>query len=298
MNTMLIIPGPASKELGNQIAKNLKLRSYPVDYRLFPDGESYIKIYPELKGETAVIVQTTAPDPDRKLMQLFMMTKTAKDFGADRVISLVPYLAYSRQDKRFQKGEALTLDVTLAILEKTGVSDLIVFDIHNEKSLRLIEKDHKVKVHNLSAIPILANYLMNKEYENAFSLSPDKGAIHLAQKADSVLKGGHGFFEKLRDKKTGDIEMVVKDLDVEGKKAIVFDDIISSGGTMAKAVQGLKKQGAVRVAASCSHALFMNGAEDKLIKSGVNLILTTDTVVNPFTQVSISGAVAEYLKSI
>lgn len=295
---MLIIPGPASIELGNKIANLLEYKSYPVEHRLFPDGESYIKIHPELKDETAVIVQTTASDPDRRLMQLFMMTKTAKDYGANRIISLVPYLAYTRQDKRFQKGETLSLDVTLALLEKTGISDLIVFDIHNEKSLRLIEKDHKIKVHNLSAIPILANYLKKNNYENAYSLSPDKGAIHLAKKADSVLNGGHGYFEKQRDKKTGEIEMAVKDLDVEGKKAIVFDDIISSGGTMAKAVQGLKNQGASKVAAACSHALFMKGAEEKLIKAGVDLILTTDTTVNPYTQISISETVAEYLKKL
>jgi ribose-phosphate pyrophosphokinase len=295
---MIIIPGPASLDLGSKIAEKLEVKSYPVDHRIFPDGESYIKISPNVENEIVSIIQTTAPEPDRKLIQLLIMSKTIKDFGANRIILVVPYLAYSRQDKRFLKGEALTLDVILALFEKVGVSDLVVVDIHNERSLQEVAVNNKISVHNLSAVPAMAEYLKTNGYKGAYSLSPDKGAVHLAQESDLILKGGYGFFEKSRDRRTGDIEMKVKGLNVSGKKAVVLDDIISSGGTMAKAVKGLIEQGAVKIAAASSHALFIGDAIKKLNKAGADMILSTDTVMNPYSKVSIAHLVAEYLGSI
>jgi ribose-phosphate pyrophosphokinase len=295
---MIVIPGPASIELGKKIAEYLGVDSFPVNHRLFPDGESYIRIEPNIKEKTVVIVQTTAPDPDRKLVQLLIIASTARDYGAKRVIAVIPYLGYSRQDKRFLKGEVLTLDVILSLLEKTGVSDLIVVDIHNEESIREIEKNHSIKVHNLSAIPTLANYLKESDYFGAYSLSPDKGAVHLAEKASKVLEGGYSFFEKKRDRRTGEIEMLVTDLNIKGKKAIVIDDIISSGGTMAKAIRGLKEQGALQVAAVCSHALFMSGAEERLSKAGADLIVTSDTVENQYSKISVARTIKEHLERL
>jgi ribose-phosphate pyrophosphokinase len=114
--------------------------------------------------------------------------------------------------------------------------------------------------------------------------------------AGRVLGGRHGFFEKVRDRRTGEIEMKVKDLDVEGVNAVVFDDIISSGGTTARAVEGLKRQGALRVAAACAHALFMEGAEERIRAAGADLIVAADTVDTPFGRVSVAGIVAERLR--
>jgi ribose-phosphate pyrophosphokinase len=295
---MIVIPGPASTELGEKISEYLGVDSFPVNYRLFPDGESYIRIEPNIKEKTVVIVQTTAPNGDRKLVQLLMIASTARDYGAKRVIAVVPYLGYSRQDKRFLKGEALTLDVILSLLEKTGVSDLLVVDIHNEESIREIEKNHSIKVHNLSAVPTLAMYLKESDYMGAYSLSPDKGAVHLAEKASKVLEGGYSFFEKKRDRRTGEIEMLVTDLNIEGKKAVVIDDIISSGGTMAKAIKGLKEQGALQVAAVCSHALFMPGAEERLLKAGADIVVTSDTVENQYSKISVAKIIKEHLEKI
>ncbi|HEX9913310.1 MAG TPA: ribose-phosphate pyrophosphokinase-like domain-containing protein, partial [Candidatus Bathyarchaeia archaeon] len=121
---MIVIPGPASAELGRRVAELLGLKAHTVDHRLFPDGESYLRLTADVKGETVVLVQTTAPDPDRKLVQLLIMARTARDFGAKRIVACVPYLAYMRQDKRFLDGEALSFDVVLGLLEDSGVDDL------------------------------------------------------------------------------------------------------------------------------------------------------------------------------
>ena len=295
---MIVLPGPASQNLGNQIASMIDVESKPVENRVFPDGESYIKITPDVKGQDVVIVQTTVPQTDTKLFQLLMMAKTAKDYQARRVIAVTPYLAYARQDKRFLKGESLTFDLVLSLLDDVGVDDLIVVDLHSEVSLKNIEGNHNLKVHTLSAIPVLAQYLKENGYDGAFSLSPDLGAVERTRLAQPILNGGFGYFEKIRDRKTGDIEMRVKDLDVKGKNAVVFDDIISSGGTMALAVKSLKVQGADTVAAACTHALFMPGAIEKLEDAGSDLILATDTVDTKYETVSVAGMIADYLKTI
>jgi ribose-phosphate pyrophosphokinase len=295
---MIIVPGPASEKLGSMVAELLGLEAHPVDHRLFPDGESYIRLTADVKGETVVLVQTTAPDPDRKLMQLLVMARTAKDFGASRIVACVPYLAYMRQDKRFLAAEALSFDVVLGLLEDSGVDDLLVVDLHSEESLRMIQPRHRIRVHTLSAIPVIAQYLKEHGYEGAYSLSPDVGRKDIVEAASRVMGGGFAFFEKLRDRRTGETVMKVKDVDVKGRKAVVFDDIISSGGTMAKAIQGLKAQGAAGVAAACTHALFMDGAEERLREAGADIILATDTVESAYSVVSVAELLAEQLRSL
>jgi len=249
-------------------------------------------------GETVVIVQTTAPNPDTRLMQLLLMARTAKDFGAEKVVAVVPYLAYARQDKRFTDLESLSLDVIFGMLECAGVTDLVTVNIHNETSTRGVEKGHKVRFHNISAVPLLAEYLKKEGFGGAYSLSPDKGAIYIAEAASKVLGGGYNYFEKTRDRRTGEITMAVKDLNMGGRKAVVFDDMISSGGTMAKAVEALTVQGAERVAAACTHVLYMPGAEEKIRKAGADPIIATNTIETPFSRVSVAGIIADKLMEI
>ena len=295
---MIIIPGPASTELGKKIARELGLEPEPFGYRLFPDGESYIKLNSSVAGETVVLVQTTAPNPDTRLMQLLVMARTARDFGARHIIACVPYLAYMRQDKRFLDGEALSFDIVLGLLEDSGVDDLLVVDLHSEESLRKLQPNHRVKVHTLSAIPVIAKYLKENGFDGAYSLSPDEGRRDIVSAASEVMGGGFAFFEKNRDLRTGETTMFVKDVEVRGRKAVVFDDIISSGGTMAKAVKALKTQGAEKVAAACTHALFMGGAVEKIRDAGADIIVASDSVETPFSKVSVAGAVAELLRSL
>jgi len=287
---MIVVPGPASKELGALVASALGVEPHPVDHRLFPDGESYIRLTTSVRGEAVVVIQTTAPEPDRKLMQLLMACSTARELGAERLVCVAPYLAYSRQDKRFLEGEAQSLEVVMGLLEGVGVDDLVVVDIHSEESLKAIERRHNINVHNLSAMPLLAGELKQRDFEGAYSLSPDKGAIHLARAAAEVLGGESGFFEKSRDRRTGEIKMKAGDLDIAGGRAVVFDDIISSGGTTARAVEALKAKGAERVAVACTHALFVEGARERIEKAGAELIVATDTVGNGASDITVSVA--------
>jgi ribose-phosphate pyrophosphokinase len=294
---MIIIPGPASPKLGAALSDQLGLDPKPVEYRLFPDGESYIRLTVDVDDKNAVLVQTTAPDPDRKLMQLLITSKTIKDLGARRLLTIVPYLAYMRQDKRFLNGEALSFDVVIGLLESVGVDELVVVDLHSVESLKNIQPNHKINVHTLSAIPAIARYLKEHGYDGAYSLSPDEGRKEAVSKASEIMNGGFGFFEKIRDRHSGETTMKVKDFEVEGRKAVVFDDIISSGGTMAKAIENLKLQGATKVAAACTHALLMPGAEKRLNAAGADLIVATDTIETNYSKVTVAGLLADYLRT-
>jgi ribose-phosphate pyrophosphokinase len=295
---MIIIPGPASVVLGEAIAKELGFEATLLNHRLFPDGETYIRFPEPIQGKTVVLVQTTAPNPDRKLMQLLFMARTAKDMGAAKIVVVIPYLAYARQDKRFLEGEALSFDIILDLLESTGVNDTVLIDIHNEKAIDDLIKRHEMRIHNLTAIYYLAEYMKDNSYEGAYSLSPDLGRSELVKKVSKVMGGGFAFFMKVRDKYTGKTTMKVKNLDLDGKDVVIFDDIISSGGTMARAIQGLKDQGAGKVAAICTHALPVPGANEKLKNAGADKIVATDTVESIYETVSVAKLVADFLKTL
>jgi len=295
---MIISPGPASFVLGEAIAKELGLEPQLLSHRLFPDGETYIRFPESVKGEVVVLVQTTAPNPDRKLIQLLFMARTAKDLGASKIVAVIPYLAYARQDKRFLDGEALSFDIVLGLLESAGVNDTVLIDVHNETVLKVLREDHEMRVHNLTAIFHLAEYLKENSYRGAYSLSPDLGRSELVEKVSKVMGGGFSFFMKVRDRYTGKTTMKVKNLDLEGKDVVIFDDIISSGGTMARAIQGLKEQGAGKVAAVCTHALPVPGANEKLKNAGADLIVATDSVESIYETVSVAKLVADFLKTL
>jgi ribose-phosphate pyrophosphokinase len=297
---MIVIPGPAQERLGGKIAENLNTSSYPVDYRIFPDGESYIRFNVDDALEECTLVQTTAPEPDRKLMQLLMMVITAKEMGFNRIVACVPYLCYSRQDQRFRDGEVLSLDVVLSLLASAGADDLIVVDIHNKgNTLKLAEKySNSMKVHCLNAIPAIAEHLKEKGYDGAYSISPDIGRKNIVKRASEILGGEFGYFEKTRDRKTGEIVMEIKNLEISGGKAVVFDDIISSGGTMSKAIKGLRDLGARKVAAACTHALFMEGAERRLMDAGANDIVASDSIQTKYSDVTIAEIVASYIEQL
>jgi ribose-phosphate pyrophosphokinase len=225
---MKVIPGPASLELGARIAERLDVESHPAQHRSFPDGESYIRITTPLQGETAVIVQSTFPYPDRSMLQLYLMADAAGDAGANEIVCIVPYLAYARQDKRFLEGEALSLKTITKLLGASGADRLIVIDVHEEKALGKFCDDAGVELTNLTAMPDMAEYLRVNGFEGAHSLSPDEGAVDLAKTAGDVLGGEVSFFTKERDLHTGELEMAVRDLDVRGRSAVVFDDALTA----------------------------------------------------------------------
>ncbi len=288
---MIVIPGPASRELGQKVAKLTNSRIVTAVSKTFPDGESKIRLEGSVEGEEVVIVQSTGPPQDTHLMQLFLMVDTAKDLGAEKVVAVVPYLAYARQDKRFLSGEAISIETVIKLLEAAGTDRFLTMNTHEASVL----KKFTVPAENLSAMGLLAEHFSAEGFDGAFSLAPDEGAVELAQEAENVLKGGCGWLKKERDLYTGEISVEAKKFAISGQDVIIFDDIISTGGTVADAVGIVKKQGARRVYAACAHPLLIDEARNRILTSGAEGIVGTDSVSSPVSVVSVAPVIAEAL---
>ncbi|RLE89504.1 MAG: ribose-phosphate diphosphokinase [Thermoprotei archaeon] len=294
---MIIVGGPASNNIDLEIARIMNIPQITLEYKTFPDGESYIR-YPvekvKLSKETVVIVQSLYPPQDKHFLELLLAISTAKDLGAEEVVAVVPYLAYARQDKRFRAGEAISVNVILKSIEFAGADRFITIDIHKEESLKVLSIPYK----NLTAMKELAKYLAERNYENPVILAPDRGAISLAKDIANILNTEYDYIIKVRDKITGEVRAEAKTLDIKDKTVIIVDDIISTGGTMALAARCSLASGAKTVVAVCTHALLVGNALDRLRESGVSDIIATNSVPSPVSKVSVASVVAEYLQSI
>lgn len=289
---VIVIPGPASAELGKQIAMQLNAKTVPVEFKHFPDGESYIRFDGSVEKEDVVIVQTTGPPQNENLIQLLLMTDNAKDMHAKSITAVVPYFAYSRQDSRFRPGEALSIKTIVTLLKTCGVSRIISVNTHNPTLLKTLP----IPVEDLSAIGLLAQYFKKQGFKNAFSLSMGKKGLDTAIEASKVLEGKYDYVPTQRDRITGNVTIEKKLLPIKNKDVIIFDDIISSGGTMMKAVAWVKEQEAKRVYAACVHPLLIEGVKERILKSGADGVVGTDTVSSAVSVISVAPLIVQALK--
>jgi len=290
---MKVILGPASTALGEKIAELAGLEKVPVAHRTFPDGESYVRLEDNVQNEQVAIVQTTSTAQDTRLMQLAFMADAAKRNGASKVTAVVPYLAYARQDKVFLQGEGISIETIARMLQAAGVDALVTVNIHAENAL----SKFPFPAETLSAIPLLAEYFVQKGYKKAFALAPDKGAMYIAEQAQAVLGGEAGHLDKQRDRHTGQTTQTAKHLNVKGKTVIIFDDIISTGGTIVGAAKILKEQGAARIFTACVHPILVGDAEKRILDTGVEEIVGTDSVPSHVSKVSLAPLIAKALKA-
>jgi ribose-phosphate pyrophosphokinase len=290
---MKVVVGPASQELGEKIVQLTGYEKVNVASRIFPDGESYVRLEGNVEGEHLFIVQTTCAPQDTRLMQLAFMAAAAKRNKAQKVTAVIPYLAYARQDKIFLQGENISIETIAKMLGAAGIDELITVNIHEANALKLFPFPAKT----ISAIPLLAQYFIDKGVKNAFALSPDKGAMYIADQAKQVLGGESGFMEKARDRYTGQTTQTASHLDVKGKSVIIFDDIISTGGTIVGAAKILKEQGAEHVYAACVHGLLIGDAEKRILDAGVEEIVATDSIPSKNSKVSLAPLLSQELKA-
>jgi ribose-phosphate pyrophosphokinase len=287
---MKIILGPASKHLGEKIAGILGAQKVNVAFKIFPDGESYVRLEGDMRDEVA-IVQTTSPPQDSRLMQLALMADAAKRSGAKKITAVVPYLAYARQDRAFLQGEAVSIETIASMLKVAGVDALVTVNVHQQMVLDRLPFPAK----SVSAIPLLAEYFKNRRFSDFFVIAPDKGAVHIAEEAGRVLGTGYGYLDKQRDRYTGQVSMEKKTFNVKGKTVIIFDDIISTGGTIVAAAKILKDQGAEKVYTACVHPLLVGDAEKRILDAGVEEVIGTDSIPSRVSKVSLASLIAREL---
>jgi ribose-phosphate pyrophosphokinase len=291
---MKIISGPASKTLAEAVSAQTGFSNVPVVSKVFPDGESYVRLEDNVQGENVAIVQTTCPPmQDGKLFQLAFLADSAKRAGADKVTAVVPYLAYARQDKMFLSGEGISVETIARMLKASGIDEVLTVNVHSEPTLTKFPFPAKT----LSAIPLIADYFIKKGFKGAFALSPDKGAMYIAKQAQAVLGGDVGHLNKTRDRYTGQTVQTAEGLNVKGQNVIILDDIISTGGTIVGAAKILREQGAKHVFCGCVHGLLIGDAEKRILDAGVEEIVGTDSVPGNVSKVSLATLISQELKA-
>lgn len=291
---MKVVGGLSSPDLARRISELLNAPLVNVRVKRFPDGEFYFKFEENISGEHLIIVQTLEPPQDIRAMELFLVLHTARDLGAETIRVFIPYLAYSRQDRRYLEGECLSSAAMAEIIEELGADALYTIDVHNERVLRM----YKIPVYNLTASGELARYFAGKGLRDPVIIAPDDEdmAKRRVQYAAKVLNADWDALEKKRDRHTGEIITFSKELDVRNRDVIVIDDIVSTGRTAANAAKILKDQGAKRVFVGVSHLLLMGDAEKIIMESGVEEIAGTDSVTNRYAKVSVAPIFVRALK--
>ncbi|MCS7131714.1 MAG: ribose-phosphate diphosphokinase [Hadesarchaea archaeon] len=288
---MLVISGSASRKLASRVAKALSCPLVEPERSTFPDGESYLRIDREVKGEHAVIVQSTCRPVNDNYIELFLLLDAAKDLGAKRVTAVVPYLGYARQDKRFKPGEAVSVRTMCKLIERAGADDLLTVDIHEEE----IMTNFAIPAYNLTAMPLLGRHLSKLELRDPVVLAPDQGALRHARRAAAEFMADHDYLEKTRLTSTK-VKVGPKRLDVARRDVVIVDDIISTGGTVIEAIRILKRQGARRIYAACTHPVLVGDAMRRILAAGAKAIIATDTIEHKTSVVSVAPVIAEAIR--
>ncbi|HET6591198.1 MAG TPA: ribose-phosphate diphosphokinase [Candidatus Nitrosocosmicus sp.] len=292
----MVLPGPSSTQLGRSIASCLNVELVNVELRTFSDGESKIRINADLSEKKCIIVQSTFPPVDSNYLQTLMMVSYCKSSGAAEVIPVIPYMGYARQDRSFLDGEVVTMSLIAKLFDCFGIKDLVTIDIHSLKALSYFQSN----IVNLTSIPLLARYALNNlELKNAVVVSPDQGGSDRVKLFADIIKSPSLCMRKVRDRNTGQITIYDDlDLDVAGSDIIILDDMISSGGTIMKAIEILKKNKSGRIIVMCVHALSDESALDKLRKTGIFDLISTNSIPRSCSKIDLSDEISEKLSTI
>jgi len=283
-----VIGGGASKDLAKRLARKLKAVYIKTETKIFPDGESKVTLQKIPKKSVILVVQSTYPPVDTNLLQTLSIISQVRKISS-RTFAIIPYMGYARQDKQFLSGEVITMSVVAKMLQSVGAKKVIVVDIHSNTALN----HFNIPTENVSAVPELAKYFKKLNLKNPLVVSPDMGGYSRSKKFASLLKTDFIVLKKHRDRKTGRVSIQTAKVDVQGKDLILVDDIISTGDSIIKAAQFLKKQKCKRVFVACTHGLLVEGAEKKIRKAGVSRIISTNTIPGNTSKVDVSGILAK-----
>ncbi len=285
---MRIVAGSASKHVARSVAGALGARLVEVQVSRFPDDECYVRVMEDLDGEDVALIQTTYPD--RNLVEALLLQDAIREFNVRRLITVVPYMAYARQDKKFNPGEAVSARAMARAISLHS-DGLVLVDIHDEKTT----EHFTVPALNVSAMPQIGQYLA-KSARVDLVVSPDDGAMGKARSVAEVLGCRWSWLEKKRiDGST--VEIAPKDVDARGRTIAIVDDIIATGGTILTATRQLRLQGARGVIAACTHGLFTAGALPKL-REACDYVLSSDTIENETSIVSAGPEVARGIREL
>lgn len=307
-----LFSGTANRPLTEQVAQQLNLQLSEIEIVRFENSEVRVRVVDDVKNATCVIIQPFANPTDTNLVEFFLCCDALRREEARRVIGVIPYFGYARQNIQHRPGECVSVNALIRIMESIGFHKIYTVDIHDEGTSGVFSIPFK----NLSAFPSLAQSI--KEYlqdmdpnpDNYAVATPDQGGIERARQFGHAFFGHHGFHLAVVEKKR-DMDHIHKskalDLygDVQGRTVIIVDDIATSAGTLIHSAELCKSHGATRVLSAVTHHDFSASAPEKIMNSAIEVMFTTNSIFlkeemkfEKLREISVANLIADELREL
>jgi ribose-phosphate pyrophosphokinase len=268
-----LFTGNANRPLAEEIAQYLHLPLGDADVSRFSDGEIFIQINENVRGADVFVIQPTCPPVNDTLMELLIMIDALKRASAHRITAVLPYYGYARQDRKVQPRVPISAKLVADLLEAAGVDRVLALDLHAGQ----IQGFFTVPVDHLFAAPVIIDYLGKKDLQDPVIVSPDAGGVERARAIAKRLKAGLAIIDKRRE--APNVAQVMHLIgEVEGKDAVVIDDMIDTAGTLVQAVGALDREGARRILACGVHPVLSGPAMDRLMASPLEEVVVTNSI--------------------
>ena len=296
---MKIFSGTANEILARAICKSIGMELGQCTIKPFPDGETFVKIEENVRGEEVFIVQPTSPPTNHNLMELFIMIDALRRASAKRITAVLPFYGYARQDRKDQPRVPITAKLVANLLVAAGANRILTVDLHAQQ----IQGFFDIPVDHLYAAPVMYEYLRTKKLTDLVVVSPDVGGLKMAHAYSQTLEAGLAIVAKRRKSAT-EVESMAVIGEIRGKNVLLVDDLTETAGTLTSAAKLLKKKGAKTIIACVSHAILNDIGIERLRKSAIDELITTDTVLRPaidgvkITTLSVAGLLGEAIKRI
>ncbi|MGD0252216.1 MAG: ribose-phosphate pyrophosphokinase [Verrucomicrobiota bacterium] len=296
---MKVFSGTANEPLAQAICKYIGIELGRCNISPFPDGETFVKIEENVRGEDVFIVQPTCPPTNYNLMEMFIMFDAVRRASAARITAVLPFYGYARQDRKDQPRVPITAKLVANLLVASGANRILTVDLHAQQ----IQGFFDIPVDHLYAAPVMYEYLRKKHLTDLVVVSPDVGGLKMAHAYSQTLEAGLAIVAKRRKSAT-EVESMAVIGDIKGKNILLVDDLTETAGTLTSAATLLKKKGAKRILACVSHAILNDVGVERLRKSVIDELITTDTVQRPaidgvkIVTLSVAGLLGEAIKRI
>lgn len=297
---MYIFGGTASTTLAKKIAGSTGNKPGDVEVTMFVNGEMRVWVKTKAVGRSAVIVQSFTIPVNGHIVEFCFLSDALYRMGVHDITAVIPWLGYSKQDKVFRPGEALSVKVIAKMIQVVPLSRILTFDLHNLAILGFFE----IPVTNLSAKPLFIEYFSKKISDKTIVVAPDAGAVKNSTAFAHELTLPVAYIDKIRNLTTGEVTVAGISRSVKDADILINDDMIVTGETLVETAKYLKREGAKSITVAATHHLYVPGAQDKIEKSGIDEVVVTDTIAKPageksvkLTVLSVATLIADALKS-
>ena len=278
MNDLKVFSGRANSGLAKRICDYLGIPQGLLTVGNFPDGETQCKIDQDVRGQDIFIVQPTCPPVNENLMELLILIECFKRASADRITAVIPYFGYARQDRKDEGRVPITAKLVANLLTRAGANRILSMDLHAAQ----IQGFFDIPVDHLTAAPVLNNFVRNLGIaaDQIVVVSPDEGSIKRAASHAQTLGGSLAIIDKRRSGNHVEQAHILSD-PIEGKTALLFDDLVSTGASVCGAAHLLKRHGAEKVYIAATHGVLCGNAVENLRNAPVDTVVLTDTIPHP-----------------